>query len=243
MARISQNGWPVVGPDQIDNSLVNGHKYPNGFLEGDVFAAFEWLFDQLDKRVEKVAEGTPRDEWGYNVREIEGSNSFSNHSSGTAGDYNASQHGMGGSAHAGYTEKQVDEIHEILREADGIFRWGGDYTGRKDPMHFEIVKSRAAVAAFVQSIKPQGRYKMSVDLDGYALPELHLGDDDAKKAGYNYVQRAQTLLNYVVNAGLKVDGGYGKVTKAAVVKLAAPGNGETIGIAEWAQLLGLAKTK
>lgn len=212
----SQNGWPVVGPDKIDRRPINGHNYPNGFLAGDVYRAFTWLFTQLDQRVESVNEGSPPDEWGYYVKNIEGSNTISNHASGTAGDYNASQHGMGGSAHAGYTETQVTEIHSILVEADGIFRWGGDFSGRKDPMHFEIVKGPSAVHAFI--LKLEGDTNMFVK-KGDSGPWV------------KYWQYVLIILGYDPGAS---DGIYGSQMEAAVnASRKDLGQGPNPQITEW----------
>lgn len=236
----SQNGWPVVGPDAIDNSPILGHVFPNGFLKGDVFAAFKWLFTEIDARVEKIGLGNPPDEWGYYVKKIEGSNTISNHASGTAGDYNASRHPMG--KHNTFSSAQRSEIHKILQEAKGIFRWGGDYTGRPDEMHFEIVASPSAVHAFVVSLSPQKGYKLDLSLNGLALPTLHKGDDDSKKGGYNYVGRAQLMLNFTLGLSITCDGVYGNQTADAVKRLPSPSNGDgsTIGLTEWKNLYGLA---
>lgn len=236
----SQNGWPVVAPGAIDKSPISGHTYPNGFREGNVYKAFVWLFTQMSTRVESVAIGSPADEWGYYVKMIEGSKTISNHASGTAGDYNATEHVMG--VRNTYSPKQRDEIHKILDECDHLFRWGGDFTGRPDDMHFEIIKDEVAVDKFVASLEPQERYTMDIDLAGYKLPTLKTGDDDSKKAGYNYVHRAQHLLNYIQNAGLKEDGYYGELTEAAVNKLTKVSTGKTIGLTEWVILYGLSKS-
>lgn len=233
----SQNGWPVVSEDKVDNSPILGVKFPRGFLKGDVYKAFTWLFTQLNNRVEPIDNGEPRDEWGYNVRQIEGSDDFSNHASATAGDYNARFHPMG--RRNTYSEKDRAEIRKILREANGIFRWGGDYTGRPDDMHFEIIKGEGDVHNFVVSIAPKGQWKMTVTLNGLGLPTLMQGDDDNKMMGYGYVRRAQTLLNLILHTDLKVDGEYGVKTVAAVKQLASNANGKTIGLAEWKQLYGL----
>lgn len=235
--RYSQNGWPVVTSDKVDKSPINGHAYPNGFLKGDVYTAFTWLFTQLDKRVEKVSRGTPADEWGYYVKKIEGSSSISNHSSATAGDYNATLHPYG-KANT-YSTKQRDEIHKILIEAKGIFRWGGDYTGKKDDMHFEIVKDQKAVRGFVLSIKRLPPYKRTISLNGLALPVLNEGDKDDNKSGYNYVKRLQAMLNFAVAADLKVDGWYGAATSKEVAKLESDTNGKSVRLPEWTQLYGL----
>lgn len=65
--------------------------------------------------------------------------SLSNHSSGTAFDYHAPRHPLGksGTFNAG----QVKTIRTIIHaECEGCIRWGGDYSGRKDEMHFEVIK-------------------------------------------------------------------------------------------------------
>ena len=90
-------------------------------------------------------------------------------------------------------------------------------------------------------ILTQKVYTMSVSLNGYTLPKLVQGDDDNRMAGYNYVNRAQQELNWVVAADLTVDGVYGPATVAAVKKLNT-GDGKTIGLAEWIKLYGLAKS-
>jgi len=197
----SQNGWPVIfaadRDTKIDNGTILGTTFPNGFLAGDVKKAFVWLWTQLDRRVERIDNGTPRDEWGYNVREIEGSDDYSNHSSGTAGDYNARLHPMG--VRNTYSEADRAEIHKILQEADGIFRWGGDYTGRPDDMHFEIIKGRDAVHAFVLKIE-----------DGDADMLVKKGDTGEE---VKFWQHALTDLGYAVG---EVDGEYGPKMEAAV---------------------------
>lgn len=212
----SQNGWPVVGSDTIDTRPINGHVYPNGFLKGDVYRAFVWLFTQLDQRVEKVSRGNPPDEWGYYVKKIEGSSTISNHASGTAGDYNASEHPMGVPASRNYSSAQIAEIHKILREANGIFRWGGDYTGRPDPMHFEIDATPNEVHAFL------------VELEGDTTMFVKKGDSGSWVL---YWQNVLILLGF--NPGDK-DGIYGPKMEAAVNTSRAQYNeGPNPAITEW----------
>ncbi|MFA7264909.1 MAG: peptidoglycan-binding protein [Candidatus Nanopelagicales bacterium] len=68
--------------------------------------------------------------------------SLSNHSSGTAFDWAAPKHPLG--KIGTFTAAQVKTIHTIVNvECEGCIRWGGDYSGRKDEMHFEIIKSEA----------------------------------------------------------------------------------------------------
>src|SRR5690606_27057234 len=80
------------------------------------------------------------DDWGYAERPIRGSSVISNHASGTAIDLNATKHPLGASGT--FTSTQVTRIREILAVTRNHVRWGGDYTGRKDEMHFEINDGR-----------------------------------------------------------------------------------------------------
>ena len=41
----------------------------------------------------------------------------------------------------------------ILGEVDNVVRWGGDYTGRRDEMHFEIVGSQEEVRAVAERLR------------------------------------------------------------------------------------------
>lgn len=67
----------------------------------------------------------------FNVRKIAGSNNWSNHSWACAIDLSPSTNGFG----AKTTLSRV-VIDAFKRQG---CRWGGDYRGRKDPMHFEAV--------------------------------------------------------------------------------------------------------
>lgn len=139
----SQNGWLVATAAQQDDGLYAGVEFPNGALAGDVAWVFRWLVEQLDYWVEPIVDGSC---WGWYVKPVAGQTTgYSNHSSGTAMDYNATKHGLG--AEDTFTPAQVSTVHRLLAELDGVVRWGGDYSGRKDPMHFEIVKNAAAVHA------------------------------------------------------------------------------------------------
>ncbi len=75
--------------------------------------------------------------WRANVNNP---SSWSNHASGTAIDLNWSLHPNG--RKYTFTEEQVRAIRAILDETQGVIRWGGDYTGTTDEMHFEINRTR-----------------------------------------------------------------------------------------------------
>lgn len=147
----SQNGWPVVTDSQrskLVDPVVHGADFPNGWLRGDVDVVFRYLIDRLHREVEPIMPGGC---WGWFVKPIEGSTTISNHSSGTAIDYNAPRHPMG--TRNTYSASDRAKIHAILDDLDGVVRWGGDYSGRPDDMHFEINASAAATARVADRIR------------------------------------------------------------------------------------------
>jgi hypothetical protein len=144
----SQNGWPVVDHDACTDRKVCGAEFPNGWLKGDVDVIFTYLINRLHAEVEPINVGGC---WGWYVKAIEGGSSTSNHASGTAIDYNAPAHPMG--SHNTYSSADRDRIHSILSYLEGTVRWGGDYSGRPDDMHFEINKSKSAVKAVADKIR------------------------------------------------------------------------------------------
>jgi len=147
----SQNGWPASPHQRLIG--IKLFKIPGTDIKircqkhaGKILAAFAGEFNA---QVEPI-EGGVFDDWSYAYREVRGSDSvLSNHSSGTAIDLNATKHILG--AEDTFTKKQVKVIKELCKKY-GI-QWGGNYKGRKDEMHFEIVESPAEVKARIKNMK------------------------------------------------------------------------------------------
>lgn len=146
----SQNGWPVVARSKVDEGTYAGARFPNGILAGDVAVIARWHLARYAATVEPLVPGTC---WGWFVKPIEGSSTISNHASGTAWDVNADQHPMGQPAAANMTRREILACRDLVAAADGVLRWGGDYTGRPDPMHWEIVGTPKQAAALAAKIK------------------------------------------------------------------------------------------
>lgn len=85
--------------------------------------------------------------WGYACRPIRGVQRPSNHSWGTAVDINAPRNPM--------SSTLITDIPPAVRKIwkDHGFRWGGDYSGRKDAMHFEFMGSVSEAKATLKSLR------------------------------------------------------------------------------------------
>jgi hypothetical protein len=150
----SQNGWVAGAVHEVgglDTSPVPGTtiKLPQGVRRGDVATVLHYVAERFHHTVEPLHAGQC---WGYAYRKIRGSSTaLSNHASGTAIDLNAPAHPLG--AHGTFSPAEVAAIRRILAFCDHAVRWGGDYHGRKDEMHFEIVGSASDVALVAKKIR------------------------------------------------------------------------------------------
>jgi len=164
----SQNGWPVytTSTGLVPLNWVTGRVKP-----GDVHYIFDHLCRQIHTRVEPIR----RDwSWGWAYRAIRGQISgFSNHASATAIDLNAPAHPLG--QVGTFSKRQVEEIHAILMELDGVIRWGGDYSGRKDEMHWEINASPEAVKRVVDRLKANNVVYPKVDAGEIVYQNIKVG--------------------------------------------------------------------
>lgn len=146
----SYNGWSA-SPNPADfggltQIVVAGENFPPGVRAGDVATVFQYLAEQLHKRVEPIVrtDWHQGDDWGYSFRpNVNNPSQLSCHASGTAIDYNATRHPNG--KHGTFGPTAVGSIRDILRELRGVVFWGGDFAGTKDEMHFEICKPAADV--------------------------------------------------------------------------------------------------
>ena len=146
----SQNGWEAI-PSGSDKRLTTTPKIIGRVLAGDVETIFAALIAFIDKNVEDIDKG--KDDWGYAYRPIAGQTSgFSNHASATAIDLNAQLHPLG--AVGTWSDKEMKLINDFLRyQLDGVVRWGANYAGRKDEMHFEINASSASVKRVAERLR------------------------------------------------------------------------------------------
>lgn len=225
---LSQNGWTAV-QSGTDKRLVPLAQITGRVLAGDVNTVLSYLAEHFNAHVEQIDKASS---WGHAYRAVTGGSSLSNHSSGTAVDFNAPRHPLGKSGT--FNAAQVNAIRTILATINQdaqVVRWGGDYSGRKDEMHFEIVGAAAQVAAaarrlsggapaasttaggrdVAQTIATQ-KAVHSVPADGY------WGDDTDN--GVNIVRAAlngQKDRQAQVTVGADPDGIWGSKSEAALI--------------------------
>jgi hypothetical protein len=243
MPEYSYNGW-LASTNPADfggltKISVAGEFFPPGVRSGDVTVVFQWLVEQLHARVEPVTKGHEADDWGYNYRKNRNANNLSCHSSGTALDYNAVLHPNG--RRGTFSGAQVAEIRRILAECDGIIRWGGDFSGTPDEMHFEIVGDVAAVARVaarlrgtpvVVAAKPASRW-FAIPMGG--TTSLHATGEQVRRdqadlidTGYDIAGGADgfageatvaAIRTFQTAAGILIDGQMGPATRATIHKV------------------------
>lgn len=138
----SQNGWPVLLSDSpylhrwtvpatTGSYQINLRRGSAGFLLCHLGL---WFAETIEP-----VKGPTLDDWGYAYRPIAGQTSgFSNHASASAQDLNALRHGLG--EVGTFSRADTALIRERLPLYEGCIRWGGDYSDRKDEMHWEINK-------------------------------------------------------------------------------------------------------
>lgn len=150
MAPVSQNGYPANNRELVSSRLIPGTSRKVTVRNGPAGDLLLWVAGEFDRQVEDIDAGQ-LDDWGYAERQIIGGAELSNHASGTAIDLNAPKHPLG--VANTFSVKQRAAIHAILARAQGCVRWGGDYSGRVDEMHFEIVKNEAACRTALAAVR------------------------------------------------------------------------------------------
>jgi hypothetical protein len=133
----SQNGYSAN-----DRAVIVSYAVPGGKLALRRGPAGELLAAAVRRWHDEVEPLLWPGCWGYAERPIRGSVTvLSNHASGTGADCCAPRHPLGTEPRANFTPAQIAAARRIIADSGGCLRWGGDYTGRKDGMHLEVVES------------------------------------------------------------------------------------------------------
>lgn len=149
MAVYSQNGYKACDASLIAKYTVPTTKITINLRKGDVSVVALDFLSWYHKNIEPLQQ---KDTGGYNCRTIAGSKVKSNHASGTAWDVRWQDH-VQGKRNAGFSAAEVAEINKKLAEYGGVIRWGNNYSGTPDAMHFEINENAAAVKVQADRIR------------------------------------------------------------------------------------------
>ena len=159
----SQNGWSALdgGSPLLHTWVIPARTGPIRLTLRNGSGGFilAWIALRLAETIAPLAIGQV-DDWGYAYRPIRGyTTELSNHSSGTAMDLNATQHPLG--RVGTWTAKAAAQIRTLLalRMLRSVVRWGGDYHGRKDEMHFELNADLAACERVAKRLMRTSRGK------------------------------------------------------------------------------------
>lgn len=141
---LSQNGWPALSADDPRLHLwrvpgTDRHFRMRNGSAGFLLAHFILWYHEEVQRLNK--KGDPWDEWAYAYRDVRGSDEVSNHSSGTAVDLNSTRYPLGTTWMRRWRKVKIRARLLFYRRC---LRWGGDYRGRKDEMHFEVNRNMEA---------------------------------------------------------------------------------------------------
>lgn len=137
--------------------------------------------------------------WGYACRKIRGSASWSNHAWGLAVDLNAPENPMG--PRTGRIRRYPQAIAVWKRYG---FRWGGDYSGRADDMHFEFMGTPADAARMFEKAKAElGDEEDELTPEEKRRLEAIEKAVWAKRGGVNY-EHLNIVENMLVGIGTKL---------------------------------------
>lgn len=130
-------GWPNCQYNKIKTDfIVSGTRFPGG-IRFEIVDLTAMLVQETKNRGYRF--GTASDPsygcWGFSCRAISGTNNPSNHSWGLAVDINAPSNP--------YTSPLKTDMPAWMPDLWNEYgwRWGGDYSGSKDAMHYEFMGS------------------------------------------------------------------------------------------------------
>lgn len=209
-------GWPDCQRGRIVPLSVEGVSFPGG-VRKEVHPLFRALAQEFHDKVEPLVKGWC---WGFACRAIGGTTRPSNHSWGLALDFNAPNHPWG--ATNTFSSAQQNTIRALAKKYG--MRWGGDYSGKKDDMHFEYMGTPAEAAALVKKLGLIGTEEDDVFCKH--------GDENEKVRALQYLimEAGGSLPKYGADAD------YGDET-ANGLKALIGGDGRTYGPKQYAALM------
>lgn len=219
---VTRNDWDII--DSGSSSRLTNLQWITGKVRaGDAHTILDELGRRFNSEVEPIIKAHS---WGYAKRPVRGYADIpSEHSTGTAVDFNAPAHPIG--KKNTFSPAKRAKIRQIVKDFDGAVRWGGEWS-RPDDMHFELIggvaKLRQVAAKLAKgSVTPQK--KPSAPAPQKPAPKPAASKQWPDKAlledgdfGRVTVKALQEVLKGVKLYSGYIDGDFGKLTKIALQK-------------------------
>lgn len=216
---VSQNGWSANDATKVSRRTVPGTAVGltvrNG-VPGDLLLEVAAAFDALVQDIDNARGAL--DDWGYAERPIRGGTELSNHASGTAIDLNATRWPLGAEPSVNLNPAQITKCDELARATGGVVRWGGRYSGRKDPMHWEL-NDGTTTADCVRALAQLRAWRAGAPMPAASGSSGSSGSTLLRRGSTGAAVRAlQTRLNrdYPAYSKLAADGVFGPATESVV---------------------------
>ena len=144
------------------------------------------------------------DTGAYNCRPITGGTKYSLHAYGVALDLNWQSNPYGPSLVTDMPAAMVADIKAIrTRNGKQVWRWGGNYAGNKDAMHFEVCCSPADLATGIAA--PIEEEDFDMDAQEFEL-RIKAAEDRQNQWFREELKRVEARLVAAVKAALAADG-------------------------------------
>lgn len=203
-------GWPTNNASKMTVVRAGGVALS---VRSELAPVIEWLVNQTTAQGYALRHGEC---WGFANRAIRGTNRPSNHSWGLAVDLNAPANPMS----AQLITDMPSSMVALWKSKQ--FRWGGEYSGRKDAMHYEFMGTPDDARRMAAELAGGGGGGVSAAGAGAGggepvVTQQAVATGPLLKRGAKGpdVTRLQERLN-AHGASLRVDGEFGPGTEQAV---------------------------
>ena len=245
---MTHTSWGAPGLSRGQLTRVTGVSGLPLYVRSEISPLFQELVKRITRADRLKPGAAPRaSAGGYNYRKIAGTNSWSNHAWANAADFNpATNPYKAGPLVTDFVPNKVR-----ADAADLCMRWGGDYSGKKDAMHFEVNTARDMALARVRELQRVGGGQAAaygVGAKGTKVREVEirlqlLGHNTGSVDGTYDAATERAVRAFQVQAGFTgkdVDGLVGPMTLKALefynLPLGQPGevsvHGSVLGLGE-----------
>lgn len=151
----------------------------------------------------------------FNCRKITGGTGYSLHAYGIAADINWDKNPYGPKLVTDMPGAMIADIKAIrTNNSNAVFRWGGDYEGNKDAMHYEVICTPQDLATGIRGVVDTGsKVELAVFLQQVVSCSTQTFQRPTKSACVGAIQR---ICATKFGQAILTDQDFGEKTEAAV---------------------------